>query len=115
MIDVGRAIVAVNRDDQRETDGGFRGGDRDGEDRDHHAGRRLRLRAETPEGDEIQVRRGEHHLDADENENGVPPAQRGEQADAKERGGNDEEKCECRVHSSFLLHHENERADQARR
>ena len=83
LIDVGRAIVPIDRDDQRKTDGGFGGGDRDREDRDHHAGRWLRLRAEAPEGDEIEIRRGEHHLDADQNENGVTPAQRREQADAK--------------------------------
>ena len=39
--------------------------------------------AETPEGDEIKIRRREHHLDADEHEDGVTPAERGEQADTK--------------------------------
>ena len=63
----------LDHENQREPDGGFRGRDRDREDRDHHARRRRRLRAKTPEGDEIQSRCREHHLDADENENRVPP------------------------------------------
>ena len=52
--------------------------------------------AETPERDEIQVRRGKHQLDADQDEDGVPPAQRREQSDGKQRGGDDEEERECR-------------------
>ncbi len=59
-----------------------------------------------PKRDEIQIRRREHHLNPDENENGVTPAQGREQADRKQRRGNDEKR------SSLLLHHEHERADQ---
>ena len=40
-------------------------------DRDHYPGGLLRLRAETPERDEIQIRCREHHLDADQDENRV--------------------------------------------
>ena len=83
LIDVGRAVMAINGDDEGETNGGFGGGDGDGKDRDHYASWWLRLRAETPESDEIQVGGREHHLDADQNENGVTPAERGEQADAE--------------------------------
>jgi hypothetical protein len=33
--------------------------------------------AETPESDEVEICCREHHLDSDENENGVTPAQCG--------------------------------------
>ena len=55
-------------------------------------------RTETPERDEIQVRGGEHHLDADEDEDRVTPAQRGEQSDAEQGGGDDEEEGERGSH-----------------
>ena len=83
LIDIGGAVMTIDRDDERQPDGGFRGRDRDRENRDHHAGGCRGLRIETPEGDEIQVRRRQHHLDADENENRVTPAERREQADAE--------------------------------
>jgi hypothetical protein len=38
FIDVGRSIVAVDGDNQGQPNGCFRGGDRDGKNRDHHAG-----------------------------------------------------------------------------
>src|SRR6266446_2741067 len=95
LIDAGRSIVAVNGYDQRKADSGFGGGDGDGENRDHHAGGFVRLGAEAPEGDKIQIRRGEHHLDADQNKNGVAPAQGCKQPDAKQRSGYDEENLEC--------------------
>src|SRR5213076_464641 len=49
LIDVARSVVAINRDHERETHPSFRGGDRDRKDRDHYAGRCLRLRTEAPE------------------------------------------------------------------
>src|SRR5205814_9579858 len=52
-----------------------------------------------PKRDEIQIRRREHHLNPDENENGVTPAQGREQADRKQRRGNDEKSLKCRCHS----------------
>ena len=60
FIDAGRAIMAVDGDDQGETDDRFGGGDGDGKDRDQHPSRWLRLRAEAPEGDEVYVRGREH-------------------------------------------------------
>jgi hypothetical protein len=39
LIDAGRSIMSVNGEHERESNGGFRGGDRDGKDRDHHASR----------------------------------------------------------------------------
>ena len=60
LIDVSRAVMAVNGDDQGETNGGFGGGDSNGKDRDQYASWWLRLRAEAPESDEIQVRGCEH-------------------------------------------------------
>src|SRR6266853_5061256 len=51
-----------------------------------------------PKRDEIQVRRRQHHLNPDQNENGVTPAQGREQADRKQRSGNDEKSLQCRCH-----------------
>lgn len=90
--------MAVNGDDEREADGRFGGGDGDGKDRDHHAGRLLRLRTEAPERNEIQIRRCQHHLDTDENENSVTPAERGEQSDAEQRRRYDQEKLKRGIH-----------------
>ena len=90
--------MPVNRDHQGEADRCFRRGDGDGKDRDHDACGRGCLRAETPERDEIQVCRGEHQLDADENKDGVAPAQRGQQSDAEQSCGNDEKELESWGH-----------------
>src|SRR5262249_38817620 len=100
LIDVRCPVMAVNGDNHRETNTrlGCRYGDR--KDCDHHAGWWVRWRSETPERNEIQVRRSEHHLDADQNENGGTPAERCEQAYGKQRRGNDEESLECGCHSS---------------
>ena len=76
----------------------FRRGNRDRENRDHHAGGILRLGAETPESDEVQIRSREHELDPDENKNRVPPAQRREQANREKRGRDDEAELESRRH-----------------
>src|SRR5262249_41948925 len=100
LIDIRRPIVPVNGDDHCQSNSGFSGGDRDGEDYDHHAGRGVRWRSKMPERDEIQIRRGEHHLDSDEDENGVTPAECCEQTDGKQRCGNDEESLECRGHGA---------------
>jgi hypothetical protein len=81
LIDVGRAVVAINGDHQRKTHGRFGCGDGDGKKGDHHADGLFRLRVKTPERDKIQVRCGQHHLNADEDENRVTPAQCSEQAD----------------------------------
>ena len=86
--------MAVNGDDEGQADGGFSGSDGDGKNRDHHAGGLLRFRTETPECNEIQVCSGKHQLNADQNENGVTSAERGEQADGEQRGRDDEEKLE---------------------
>ena len=53
-----------------------------------------------PERDEIQIRRGEHHLDSDEDENSVTPAEGCEKADGKQRRGNDEKILERRYHGA---------------
>lgn len=90
--------MTVNGDDEREADGSFRGGDGDGKNCDHHAGGWPRLRSETPERDEIQIRCREHQLDPNQNENGVTPAKRGEQTDAEQRRRDDEAKLECGCH-----------------
>src|SRR5437764_14778263 len=95
--------MAVNRDDERETDRCFRGRDGDGKDGDHHAGRILLRGAETPERDEIQIRGSKHELDPDEDEDGVTTAKRGEQADREEGGGNDQAEWEGEGHGVSVI------------
>ena len=58
----------------------------------------LRMRAEAPKRDEIQVRGGEHHFNSDQNENGVTPAQHGEQTDGEQCRGDDQKKLESWSH-----------------
>src|SRR5436853_3085928 len=84
LIDVSRAIVTINSDYHCETNRGFGSGDSNREQRDHHARRRVRKRSKTPKCDEIQIRRSEHYLDANQNEDRVTTAQRREQADRKD-------------------------------
>src|SRR5262249_50716246 len=90
--------MPVNSDNHCEANSGFSGGNGDREDYDHHAGWWMRWRSETPERDEIQVCRSEHHLDADQNENGVTAAQCSEKPDRKQRRGNNEEELKCWCH-----------------
>src|SRR5207237_7172886 len=78
-----------------ETDRSCGGGDGDREDRDHDADRLCRLWSEPPKRDEVDVCRGQHHLDPDQNENGVTPAERCEQSDAKQRRRDDEQDRQC--------------------
>src|SRR5438270_4629669 len=94
-----RPVMAIDRDHEREADGRFRCGNRDGKNRDHDSGGILRSRAETPKRDEIEIRSREHQLDADENEDGVPATERREQANGAKRGGNDDTKLERGSHS----------------
>jgi hypothetical protein len=89
LIDIGRPVMPINRDDEREPDSGFSRGDRDREDGKHHTRRRSRLRSEPPEGDEIQSRGSEHHLNADENKDGVTPTKCSHKSDAKKRRRDD--------------------------
>jgi hypothetical protein len=90
LIDIRCSVVAVNGNDQRESDSGFGCGDGDGENCDHYPSGLVWFGAETPEGDEVEICCREHDLDADQDENGVTPAQCGQQSNAKQRGGNDE-------------------------
>ena len=89
-------LVAVNGDHQGEADRGFGGGDRDGEDHEHHAGGRRGRGTITPEGDEIDVRRVEHQLDTEEDEDGVAPREGADEADAEKRAGEQEAEVEGR-------------------
>src|SRR5215211_3030181 len=77
LIDVRGPIVTINGDDEGESDGSFGGSDRDGENRHQHAGGRLWLRTKAPKCDKVQVRGGQHHLDANQDKDGVTPAERG--------------------------------------
>src|ERR1051325_12044881 len=105
LIDIGSVIVAINGDDHRQTNRGFGSGDRDGEDCKHYASRLVRLRSETPECDEIQVRRGQHQLDADENKNCVTSTQGGEESDGKKCGGNEDKGLKGGFHFSCPRKH----------
>src|SRR5262249_55578395 len=99
LVDVGRTKVAINRNDHGETDGGFSSGNGDGENRDHHAERLRGFWSKPPKRNEVDVRGGEHHLDSDQNENGVATAERRKQADGKKRRRNDEQ--DRQRHSRF--------------
>src|ERR1043166_9556952 len=91
LIDIRGVIVAINGDDHRQADCSSGSGNRDGKDCEHHAGWLARLWSETPERDEIQIRCGQHQLDADENENRVTPAKRRQESDGKQCTGNENE------------------------
>ena len=82
--------MPVNGDDERQADRRFRRRDANRENHEHHTGQRLRVLAEAPERDEVQVRRVEHQFDADQHDDGVAPRQRAGQADGEEQGGEDE-------------------------
>src|ERR1700719_3276829 len=61
----------------------------------------MRFRTETPECNEIQVCSGKHQLNADQNENSMLPAERGEQADGEKRGRDNEKKLEGWSHRAL--------------
>src|SRR4030095_17007841 len=96
LIDVGRSIVPVNGDDQRQADRSFRRGDGDRKDCDHYPGGLMRSGTESPERNEIQVRCCEHHLDADQNENGMAPAEGGDRKSTRLHARYDEKDLECK-------------------
>src|SRR5205823_9626427 len=91
--------MAVDGNDERESDSRFGGGDCDGKNRDDHAGRLRWFRTETPESDEVYVCGREHQLDPDQDENRVTPAERGEQTDGKQGRGQNEKNGERRSHA----------------
>src|SRR5579884_4177136 len=90
--------MAIHRDDQGQTHRGLRCGDGNRKKRDQHAHRRFLLRAKTPESDKVQIRRSQHQFNANENKDGVPPAQSSQQTDGKQRRGNNEKRLKRRGH-----------------
>ena len=96
--------MAVNRDNERETDSGLGRGDRDGEQHKQHAGAGDGLRAVAPERDEVQVGGVQHQLDAEQHEDrvaaregaGEPDAEQQAREDQAELEGTDHEKTERR-------------------
>ena len=90
LVHIRRPVMPVDRDDERQANSGFGGGDGDAEEDEQHALQRLWVRAEAPEGDEIQVRGIEHQLDADEDHDGVAPGERADQTDAKQQRAQEE-------------------------
>src|ERR1051325_7019148 len=93
-----RLEMPVKRDDERQAHRRFRRRDADGENHEQNSGERLRVFAEAPERDEVQVRRVEHEFDADEHDDGIAPRQRAGQADGEEHG-REEEVCGERSHA----------------
>src|SRR5271170_3704361 len=66
LIHVCGVVVAINRNDQGQSNSGLRRRNTDGKDDEQNAGQRFRMGSVTPKRDEIQVRRIQHQLDADE-------------------------------------------------
>jgi len=62
----------------------------DGENSEHHAGKQFGMRAEAPEGDQVEVGGVQHELNADEHENGVAAHERAGEADGEEQSRNEE-------------------------
>jgi hypothetical protein len=82
--------MTVKGNHQRQADRRLRGADGDGKTANITPVSAFGVRAETPEGDEIQIRRVEHQLHADQHQDRVAARQRAGQADAKEQGGQDQ-------------------------
>src|SRR5713101_6085098 len=72
VVDVGRSPAAEEGDDDRQTDGRLRGGDRHDEEDEELADHRLAL---AREGDEGQINGVQHDLDAHQHDDEVPPDQ----------------------------------------
>src|ERR1043166_1458002 len=98
LIDIGGVIMTIHGYNHRQTNRGFGSRDRDCKDREHHAGWLVRLRSETPECDEIQIRGRQHQLDTNQNENGVTATQCGKQANGKQCRRHDKKNLERRCH-----------------
>jgi len=79
--------MAINGDNQSQPDRRLRGRHANRENDEHHAGQRFGMFAVTPVGNEVQVRRVEHQLDADEDDDRVAAAQSAGQTDREESGG----------------------------
>ena len=67
--------MPVSGENDCESNGGFCGCDADGENCEHDPRKSLGMRAEAPEGDEVQVGSVEHEFDPDEDEDRVTAGQ----------------------------------------
>src|SRR6185295_9598323 len=90
-VEVGAVEVAVDQQHDREPDADLGGGDRDDEECEDLAGRRVQVRGEC---DEVDVHRVEHQLDAHEHEHAVAAGEHAVDADAEQHRGEDEELVE---------------------
>ena len=98
FVGVDRLAGAVEGDDDREADSDLGGGDRDDEENQHLAvvvGQAVRLGVETGEGDQREIRRAEHELEAHEDDDDVPAQHHAGKADAEEQTGNEEVIVQC--------------------
>src|ERR1017187_9169176 len=77
--------MPIYRNNQRQPDGGFGRRNANRKDYEHYSGKRQRMGAVTPKGNEVEVCRVEHQLDADEHDDGTAPRQGTRQADGEEQ------------------------------
>src|SRR5688500_3499001 len=78
---------AEDDDDEGEADGHFRHRDRDGEHREEQA---HGIAVHPREGNQIDVDRVQHELDAEEDPDGVAPGHHAEETDREHEGGDDQ-------------------------
>src|SRR5881628_3460587 len=88
---------AEDHDDDGEADRDFGHRDRDGEQREDEPGQ---VGAEAREGDEVDVHRVEHQLDAEQDADSVPARQHAEEADDEDERGEHEVGVERHPQSS---------------
>ena len=82
--------MAVDSENDAETNGCFGCGDTDGEDGKHDPGEGCWIRTIAPEGDEVEVGCIQHQLDADQDENGIAPSQCAAQPNREDESGQEE-------------------------
>src|SRR3989442_398672 len=91
VLHVGREAPAEQRDDDGEPDGGLGRGHRHDEEDEHLTGHRLVV---VREGDERQVDRIEHQLDAHQDDDGVASDQHADAADREQERGDEQEELD---------------------
>src|ERR1035437_2895513 len=90
--------MPIYRNNQRQPDGGFGRRNANRKEYEHYSGKRQRMGAVTPKGNDVEVCRVEHQLDADKHYDGIAPRQGTRQTDGEEQR-RDEQIIEQRSHS----------------
>src|SRR3954447_21711437 len=88
LVEIGTVQVAVDQQHDGEPDADLGGGDRDDEEGEDLTGDLVQVRRER---DQVEVHGVEHQLDAHEDEHAVAPGEHAVDADAEQRGGEDQE------------------------